>query len=366
MAINTAADSTPATPVGKATLLDVARAAGVSRSTAARSLGGYGRVDPALREKVLEAAKALGYRANSLARSVSSGRSQTIGVVVSDIENPHFSRAVRGVSDVAQAHGMDVILVNTDEKIDLERAALGTLLDKRVDGLIVASSTGMAVDHLQDALDMQRPLVLLDRSLPGLVCDWVGADDYAATIQIVRRFAEAGHREVCLVAATSRSAEEIESHQASPISPIAERIRALRDAAHECGIEYRLFTGAMSQDRTRDVVTSAMRAERPPTALMGSYSEIVLTAVDALRAGGWRIPEDVSVASLDDARWMSVTTPAITAARRPSYRMGARAAEVLLRRLAGKGAKQKRHMLSTEVIWRESIASPRRTGLLTG
>lgn len=350
----------------RATLLDVARAAGVSRSTAARSLGGYGKVDPALQTRVLEAARTLGYRANSLARSVSSGRSHTIGVVVSDIENPHFSRAVRGIADVARKHEFDVILVNTDEKLDLERAALSTLLDKRVDGLIVAPSTGTAFDHLQDALDMNRALVLLDRSLPELTCDWVGADDYAATAQIVNWFADAGHREVCLVAATTRSAKQIELKQGAPISPIAERIRALHDTAAVRDISDRLLTGAMSQNRTREVVRAAMNGPRPPTALVGSYSEIVLTAVDELQSSGWRIPDDVSVASLDDARWMTVTTPGITAARRPSYRMGARAAEVLLQRLAGDGSDHRRHLLDVEVIRRQSIAAPRSSAFLAG
>ena len=348
------------------TLLDVAEAAGVSRSTAARSLGGYGKVDPTLQARVLEAARTLGYRANSLARSVSSGRSHTIGVVVSDIENPHFSRAVRGIADVARAHQFDVILVNTDEKLDLERAALSTLLEKRVDGLIVAPSTGTAFDHLQDAVDMNRAVVLLDRSLPELTCDWVGADDYAGTARIVNWLADAGHREVCLVAATTRSAKQIELHQGAPISPIAERIRALHDTASERDISYRLLTGAMSQKRTREVVRAAMDGPRPPTALVGSYSEVVLTAVNELQSSGWRIPDDVSVASLDDARWMTVTTPGITAARLPSYQMGARAAEVLLQRLAGDGPDQRRHLLEVEVIRRQSIAAPRNTAFLAG
>jgi LacI family transcriptional regulator len=350
---------------GRVTLMDVARAAGVSRSTAARSLGGYGNVDPGLHASVLAAAKDLGYRANTLARSVSSGRSHTIGVVVSDIENPHFARAVRGVSDVARHHGFDVLLVNTDEKLDLERAAVSTLLDKRVDGLIVAPSTGTAFDHLQDAVDMNRAVVLLDRNLPELHCDWVGADDYTAAAQIVNSLTDAGHREVCLVAATNRSAQDIERHVVEPISSIAERVRALRDTAHARDISYRILTGAMSQKRTRQVIREAMTAPNPPTALIGSYSEIVLTVVDELRSSGWRIPDDVSVASLDDARWMTITTPSITAARRPSYDMGCRAADVLLQRLADTGPVEREHLLPIEVVNRESICRPR-TATLAG
>jgi LacI family transcriptional regulator len=345
--------------MARVTLLDVAQAAGVSRSTAARSLGGYGKVDPALQARVLAAAKELGYRANTLARSVSSGRSHTIGVVVSDIENPHFARAVRGISDVARRNEFDVLLVNTDEKLELEREALSTMLDKRVDGLIVAPSTGTTFDHLQDALDMNRAVVLLDRNLPELQCDWVGADDYSSVKQIVEWLADAGHREVCLVAATNRTAEDIEQHVVEPISSIAERVRALRETARARAIDYRILTGAMSAKRTRQVIRDAMEAPTPPTALIGSYSEIVLTAVDELQCSGRRIPDDVSVASLDDARWMTITNPAITAARRPSYDMGCRAAEVLLSRLAADGPATRDHVLPVEVVSRQSIGVPR-------
>lgn len=350
----------------RVTLAAVARAAGVSRSTAARSLGGYGKVDPQLAETVIATAKSMGYRANTLARSVSSGRSHTIGVVVSDIENPHFARTVRGVADEARAHGFDVILINTDEKLDLERAALSTLLDKRVDGLIVAPCTGTVSDHLQDALDMNRALVLLDRNLPELDCDWVGADDYTATVQLVEAFADAGHTEVCLVVATNRTAVQLERHEVAPISPIAERTRALLDTARRRNLTYRIVTGAMSQKRTREVIHEAITGPTPPTALLGSYSEIVLTAIDELRSNGWRITDDISVASLDDSRWMTITTPAITAARRPSYQMGARAAKVLMQRLSGHGPTQRNHILPVEVLHRESIGAPRGTVTLAG
>ena len=340
---------------GKVTLLQVARAAGVSRSTAARTLGGYGSVDPALRTRVLEAARAMGYRANSLARSVSSGRSHTIGVVVSDIENPHFSRAVRGIADVARASGFDVILVNTDEKLDLEREALTTLLDKRVDGLIVAPSTGTASDHLQDALDMNRSVVLLDRSLPNLDCDWIGVDDYDATTQIVNAVADAGHQNVCLIAATSQTPAAIASHTATPISPIAERIRALHETAEARGMQAQVLTGAMSRERTREVMRTALHQSPPPTAIIGSYSELVMTMLEELYSTGWRIPEELSVASLDDARWMALTSPPVTAARRPSYQLGARATEILVQRLAGEGPLEQQHLLPVQMAWRGSI-----------
>ncbi|MFT4218554.1 MAG: LacI family DNA-binding transcriptional regulator [Micropruina sp.] len=339
------------------TLQQVAAAAGVSRSTAARSLGNYGTVDPVLRERVLEAARELGYRRNALASSVSSGRSSTVGVVISDIEDPHFARAVRGIIDAAGARGFDVILANTDEKLEAERSAVKVFLDKRVDGFIVTPSSGMVSTHLDEILQMPRPLVLIDRFLPGLDCDWVGADDYTSTYAVIERLAGEGHRRIDLVAATSRSAIEIEQGISQPISPIAKRIQALRDAAAACGVRYRLHTGAMSRDRTRQVVRAALDLPDPPTALLASYSEIALTAFQELRQRGLSVPGQLSLVSLDDAEWMTVSSPTISAVQRPSYAMGVRATEVLLARLAGDGPAVRQHTLPNRIVDRESIGT---------
>lgn len=338
------------------TLAMVARAAGVSRATAARVLGGYGSVAPELREAVLAAAAALGYRGNSLARSVSSGRSHTIGVVVSDIENPFFARAVRGISDVAGRAGFDVILANTDEKIDAERAAVEVFLNKRVDGLIVAPSSGTEADHLRGVQAMARPLVLLDRYLPGLVCDWVGTDSYRAAADVVAHLAERGHRRIGFVTATSRSAVEIETGVRRPLSTIADRSRAIRDASRAHGISYELLPGAMSWQRSLDIVTAALAQPDPPTALVASWSGIALAALHAARAAGRRVPEDVSLVSLDDAQWMSVSAPLLSAVTQPAYDLGATAADVLIGRIAGAGPAETSHVLPVMFTERESVA----------
>jgi len=100
-----------------ATIPDVARQAGVSTATAARALGGYGSVSATTRERVLAVAEELGYRPNGLARSMITGSTQTLGVVLSDIENSFFHRALRGVADTARARGYEVLLANTDEDL---------------------------------------------------------------------------------------------------------------------------------------------------------------------------------------------------------------------------------------------------------
>ncbi len=120
------------------TVADVARAAKVSKAQAARALGGYGAVSEEVQERVSSAALQLGYRPNALARSMNTGRSNTIGVIVGDIENPHFGLALRGMADVARLAGYHLLLSNSDEKRQAEQDAVRVMLEKRVDGIIVA------------------------------------------------------------------------------------------------------------------------------------------------------------------------------------------------------------------------------------
>jgi LacI family transcriptional regulator len=160
-------------PRAIATVPDVAREAGVSTATAARALGGYGSVRKSTRDRVLAAAEQLGYRANSLARSMITGSTRTLGVVVSDIENPFFRRSLRGIADTARGEGFEVLLANTDEELDKEEAAVRMMTERRVDGLVVCPADGGDRAHLADVIAAGIPVVLLDRRVAGLKADTV-------------------------------------------------------------------------------------------------------------------------------------------------------------------------------------------------
>jgi LacI family transcriptional regulator len=340
-------------------LADVARLAGVSRATAARALGGYGSVRQDLAAMVEAAAEALGYRGNALARSVSSGRSHTIGVVISDIENPHFARAVRGITDAAKKSGFDVILANTDENLEAERDAVEVFLAKRVDGLIVASTSRSDSSHLLDVVKMKRPLVLFDRRPDNIQTDWVGTDCYADAKRVVEYVAGRGHRKLAFISATTKTPVELERGYPLPISTIADRVRAIRDASAETGVEYEFISGAMSPQQTRDVVSELVKRPDRPSVLIMSYSRLALPAFQAIREAGLRIPEDVSLVCLDDADWMTVSTPGVSVIAIPAYDLGARAAGVLLDRIAGTGPEGTDHLLPSQFVERSSVADLR-------
>lgn len=151
--------------------------AGVSTATAARALGGYGSVSPEVRDRVAAAAAKLKYRRNSLARSMITGNTHTIGLVVADIENPYFARAAHGIADAAHAAGYEVLLANADEDPATERAAVRTLIEKRVDGLIIAPASTLEVPHLIELKTHGVPVVQLDRAIEAIDADAVVVDN---------------------------------------------------------------------------------------------------------------------------------------------------------------------------------------------
>src|SRR6476620_3970934 len=321
-----------------ATVADVAKAAQVSKAQAARALGNYGAVSDDVRERVLAAAEALSYRPNELARSMNTGKSHTIGVVVGDIENPHFGLATRGITDTAKKSGFNVILVNTDENTTAEMDAVRVLLDKRVDGLIVAPASSVETEHLRRVHESGRPLVLLDRSADGLAVETVAVHMGAISYESTRYLLAAGHRRVAFIS-TLRSDAAFSEGMRLDSSQISDRLEGMRRAFADAGCTFpddlvRLNAGDAGSIRnlTREVLLGTDRA----TAVVASDGLIALRVVEAIQELVLRIPEDVSFLMYDDFAWTRLTTPPLTVVAQPVYDMGAAAANALIRQIDGR------------------------------
>lgn len=315
------------------TIADVARAAGVSRATAARVLGGYGYAGAEVRQRVFNAAKRLAYQPNELARSMATGRSKTIGVVVADIGNLYFARAIRAITDTARASGFGVVLANTDEDIELERDAVRVLLANRVDGLIVSPTSSIEVDHLIGARDMGCPFVLLDRRVPVLNADTFAIDNFRAAHQAVTSLIKQEHRRIALVSnAPSRG------QQHYLISSVRERIDGYRAALHDAGIEIvpklTILGGWDTENLARQLRKLCQSANRP-TAFLATDSSVALVLLSVLREMDLSIPDKVSLICFDDADWTAAVTPPLTVVSQPIKELATAATEDLIARLQG-------------------------------
>lgn len=345
-------------PNAQPTIADVARAAGVSRATAARVLGGYGYSGAEVRQQVLKAAKRLAYQPNELARSMATGRSKTIGVVVADIENLYFARAIRAITDTARANGFGVVLANTDEDIGLEREAVRVLLANRVDGLIVSPTSSSEVDHLVGAREMGCPFVLLDRRVPALNADTFAIDNFHAAHQAVTSLIQKGHKGIALVS-NAPSARE----RQSLISSVRERIDGYRAALHDAGIRIpqRLTVlGGWDAENLARQLRKLCQAANRPTAFLATDSSVALVLLAVLRELDLSIPDDVSIICFDDADWTAAVTPPLTVVSQPIKELATTATEDLIARLQGDARTvSEETLLQATLVGRGSVAAPR-------
>lgn len=351
-------------PLRSVTVADVARRAEVSKATAARVLGGYGLTSDDVRLRVLAAAKALDYRPNELARSMSTGKSGTIGVIVGDIENAFFGKAVRSISDTAHRHGFNVILANSGEEVDAEKAALKVLVGKRVDGLIVSPADNRNISHLRDVIRSRRPLALLDRPIDGLAADTVATDDREAAFAATLRLISAGHRRLAYVTALDAEPPLFTGVEQLYTSSVKARIggflAACRDAdiaEPERGI---CLAGRNANGRQRAAIERLLTSPEAPTAILASDSLVAFEILKATQALGLAIPSDLSLISFYDAEWTSVVTPPISVIDQPVYDMGTRVAELLIARINGNAQPAETCVLPNRFIERASVAAPRR------
>lgn len=339
------------------TIGDVAAHAKVSRAQAARAIGGYGAVSDVVRDRVLAAAEELDYRSNSLARSFSTGRSQSVGVVVGDIENPYFALSVRGISDTLRAAGYDVILMNTGESHALEVDAIHALDRKRVDGFLVAPAFAPSVPHLQGLVDAGRPLVLFDRDAPELAVRAVVVDVEAATRELVEVMIETGHRRFGYVSTLPGPPMDWGADPQIAHTPVGRRLGALSSALREQYLDLNAEDVRMGARDTRDIrrhVRELVTGEHPVTVLLASDAVIAVAALEELRDLGLSVPRDVSLAVFDDPPWAGLVSPPLTVVSQPVLETGNVAARLLLDAMSGR-ARTELPELSAHLIRRDSI-----------
>jgi LacI family transcriptional regulator len=340
------------------TVSDVAAAARVSKATAARVLGGYGAASEAVRDRVQAAAEELGYHPNALAKTMTTGRSNSIGIIVGDIENPFFAQATRGAADVAKAAGYDLILLNADEDAEAEQNAISVLLAKRVDGILVAPASTTDPASLREAVDRGRPLVLFDRVADGLDVDTVVADNLAGARRLTRLLLDVGHRRIGFVSTIAHDGDYRVGDRLGS-SSVDDRVRGFVEALGDAGVA--APAASVHLNARRDGVDAIVRrlVDEGATAIVASDSLIAQAAFRELRGLGVRIPLDVSLVAFDDADWTSLSAPALSVMSQPIHEIGAEAARLLIRRIAGDRAPTEHLVLPQQLIERESVAPPR-------
>ena len=308
------------------TIADVAKLAGVHKATASRALNPKtsDQVNAATARRILTAAKRLRYQPNTVARSLSTNRSATVGVLIPDLTNPLFPLVVRGIEDALGARDYTALLANTDNVPEREQAQFDALLSRKVDGFLMA--TALRQDPLLvRAHALGVAIVLINRSTDAPLFPAVTGDDVAGVTAAVDHLIRLGHR--CI------------AHLSGPstMSTGFQRARAFRHAVDSHGLapaETPVLECASYTEETGAAAARRLLDEAPgTTAILAGNDLIALGALQVLRERGRDCPGDVSVIGFNDMRFVDKLVPPLTTVHVPHHRLGAEAAQLLLEQL---------------------------------
>jgi LacI family transcriptional regulator len=325
---------------GSATIYDIAKLAGVNPSTVSRALNKPGRINAITEAKIRQAAKALNYRVNPMARSLPTGRTKMLAVIVADITNPMFFDAVRGAEFAAANNGYTTLIAESQESSTNEATAVERIIPS-VDGVVLATSR-LSDEEIQE-LSQSKPVILMNRKVPG-VMDVVpevapGIEQALAHLQAL------GHQHVAYVAGPANAWMSRHRWQLILDSAIAAGMKVVEIGPNAPTLE----GGREAFKLVRAAGAGAVIA----------YNDLVaIGLIKEAQQQGLSLPQDLSVIGFDDIFGAELTTPALTTIKSPLQAAGELAVTNLMRLLDNESAIEQPSSLATSLVLRESTAKP--------
>lgn len=302
------------------TIYDVAREAAVSMATVSRVVNGNPNVKPTTRKKVLAAIERLGYRPNAVARGLASKKTTTVGVIIPDISNAFFAELARGIDDIASMYKYNIILCDSDQRLEKEIHLINTLLEKQVDG-IVYMGREITDEHLQVFNTSTVPIVLAGTKEKSEEFPSVNIDQKQAGYDATEHLIQRGHKRIAMVTGPFQD----------PLLG-TERFGGYRNALKDYGVEFRqdfVTSGKLTYDLGLEAARLFMSLDQPPTAIFAASDETAVGVIHAIQDMGKRVPEDIEVVGFDNIRLAEMVRPRLTTVVQPTYDIGAVAMRLL-------------------------------------
>ena len=335
----------PRVPTKSATIYDIARTAGVGKSTAARALSGRGYVSDDVLERVLRAAERVGYVPNLAARQLKSSQSGIVGVLLADLRNPFYAEVASGIEEVLAASEYYMVLATDNRNLKREELAVRTFTSMKAAGVILTPSQvrGQVASYLVArnvaVVEIDERTVDVSRSAAVLV------DSVSGVGQGVKYLVENGHRRLAAVlwdvdrqAGSERRDGYVEGLRAAGITVDEGLVRSVPDGPEGARLA------------TRDLLAKDDRF----TAIVVTNELVCLGVMEAIWEAGLRVPQNLSVVGFDDAPWMRTTSPPITTVAQPTVEIGRRAARAMISLLEGSEPEFVVARLAPELIVRGS------------
>lgn len=316
--------------MARVTIADVAREAGVSVMTVSRVINHKGEISESTRNRVQQAIDRLQYRPSAIARSLSTQRTKTIGLVVPDISNPFFPEIVRGAENTAWKEGYMVVLSSAEEDLCRETKILQKLEDNRVDGVIICSAR-LPDKDLLPLIEAQDAVVVINRNVPAHLAGMVEVDDAYGTMRGIHHLRTTNRHVIGFLAGPSNSYSS------------KKRLQGYRNAIESTGetVEPELIEPCPPDEAGGYQALKILLARYPAVNGLICYNDLVaIGALQACTELGISVPEELAIIGCDDIRLASLVTPALTTLRAPIYDLGELAMNMLLDKLAGRECKQ--------------------------
>ena len=332
------------------TIKDIARYLSISVSTVSRALMDDRNVRKETREKVLEAARILGYKPNPVATNLKYGHTNTVGVIVPEMVTPFASTVINGIRSVLYGNGIKVIVADSGEDPDRERENLRLMEHFMVDGIIVSmcSYKKNREDYIR-LLEADLPMVFYDRIPHGLDVPQVIVDDYRKSFFLVEKMILGGRKRI------------VHIQGPDDIYNSVERARGYRDALAKYKIPYEedtmLIKAGMTFDAGAEVADILVRKEIPFDAVFAFTDTLAIGAMNRLRELGKKIPEEVAVASFSGTELSTIVYPRLTTVEPPLFQMGEKAAEMILEQIKNHDAPKRIEVVNAEIRMRESTGN---------
>ena len=329
----------------------VAIEANVSPSTVSRVLNNYDNVTEETRIKVEKACKKLNYKPNAAAAHLRSGKTSTISFVVPEINNPYFAKALKGVENLAIDKGFKTIVCNTNNNFDMEKKYMEMIIEKSVDGLILAT-TNSKTEEYNWIYNYSIPVVLFDRKIYELdnKVDLVAGDSYKGAYKLTNHLIKMGHKNVGILTAPLN------------ISTSKERLQGYKDALSNNNIkintdwiwisqEGKGYDPQLAFELTNNKISELRNM---PEAFFVGNNLMALGMFKSLTKNNLKVPEDVAIACFDDLNFSFEINPFFTSMKQPSYKMGQKAAEILIRKIENKDKNYIESIFDSKLYIRQS------------
>jgi LacI family transcriptional regulator len=329
------------------TIREVASAAQLDISTVSRALRPetQNMVKPETLRRVLATAETLGYRANPFARGLKDQKSMTIGMLLPDLGNPLFPPIVRGIEDGLSKHGYVMILANTDHDLSREEHLLDVFMQRRVDGLVLATAR-RRYPFMETLTNSGIPTVLVNRTVDDSPVSMVAGDDHQGIGLAVRHLVEQGHRRIAFVGAAMEVSTGFNRYQY-----FLAWMASLGLAADQ---ELIVFAPWFNKDFGAQATSELLERGVEFSAIVAASDMIALGCYRTLRANGLKVPDDISVVGYNGSRWCDDFSPPLTSIRVPKYDIGRETARLMLNLFEDPSAKPTRVLLPTTLQLRES------------